>query len=148
MAKTSFFINGNVYDAFAPSDSLLAALNAAVATAVANRETGFGLAIAIPGSPLAASEWLFGHKFDVAVNFAVNFGGSYAVAGAAPTGTAALSVNKNGTPFGTITFSGSTVTFSAPATSFAIGDLLEIIAPASADATLAKLAITLFGTRP
>lgn len=146
-ARSSFYETGGIYQAIENSDGLLAQLQAAVATATAMRETGFGLGISVPGAALAASEWLFGHEFDVAVSFAANMAGSLAKAGAAATGSPALALLKNGVQFGTLTYSGTTGTFSTPATSFAIGDLLEVTAPVSPDATLARLSVTLFGTR-
>ena len=82
----------------------------------------------------------------MAVSFPANFLGSFAVANVAATSSAVLSLKKNGAQFGTLTFVGTTGTFSAPATSFAPGDLLEIVAPLVPDATLAQLSITLIGT--
>jgi hypothetical protein len=134
--------------AVAEAEAAQAAAEAAAAASEAAEETGFGLAIAIPGAALTASEWLFGHKFDVAVDFPLNLTGSQAVAGVSATGSPALSVQKNGVQFATLTYSGTAGTFAGTATSFAIGDLLEVVAPASPDATLAHLSITLFGTRP
>lgn len=110
-------------------------------------EAGFNLAIAIPGTPLKSSEWLFGYKFDFAATFAANMGGSQAVAAVAATGTPVLSLRKNGVEFATLTFTGTTGVFSGPQTVFAFGDLLELVAPATTDTTLAQLSINLFGTR-
>lgn len=106
----------------------------------------YGLAVVIPGSTMLANEWLFGHEFAVVVNFAANFAGSYAYAKIAATSPSVFILTKNGTQFGTLTFTGTAGVFSSTATSFAIGDTLELIAPASPDTTLAKLAITLYGT--
>lgn len=86
-----------------------------------------------------------------AVSFAANFSGSYAKAGTASTGTAAFDVQKNGSSIGTITFTASaTATFATSggsAQSLAAGDVLSIIAPGSADATLADIGFCLVGTR-
>ena len=117
-----------------------------VGAANANAQV-YGLAIALPGLAFQASEWLFGHKFGVAVSFPENFSGSYAIAEVAATSAAEFSLKKNGTEFGTLTFTGTTGTFSASATNFAIGDLLEIVAPATEDDTLAHLSITLIGAQ-
>lgn len=74
-----------------------------------------------------------------------------AVAGVPATGSATYTLAKNGTAIGTITWAaGATAgTISITAnTSFVAGDILTMTAPASADATLANLAVTLAGTRP
>lgn len=75
--------------------------------------------------------------------------GTQAKAGVASTGNVHFDIKKNGTDLGDIVFNASstgTFTFASP-TSFAAGDLLQIIAPASQDATLADISITLFGVR-
>ena len=64
----------------------------------------------------------------------------------AATGSSVFNLAKNGTNFGTVTFaaSGTTGTFAAAsATSFAAGDVLTVTGPATADATLADIALTL-----
>lgn len=68
-----------------------------------------------------------------------------------PTSDATFTIKKNGSSIGTIVFEdGSptnvTITFTS-AVSFAAGDLLQITAPGSADATLADISITLVGER-
>lgn len=83
-------------------------------------------------------------------NFPSNFTSSVAVAGTAATASTVFSIKKNGSQVGTITFaaSGTTGIFATSGTvSFAASDLLTIVGPASADATIANLAITLTGTR-
>jgi hypothetical protein len=86
-----------------------------------------------------------------AVSFPANFSGSYAKASAASTGTVAVDVKKNGSSIGTITFTTSaTGTFASSggsAQSLAAGDVIELVAPATADATLADIGIVLAGTR-
>lgn len=86
-----------------------------------------------------------------AVAFPANFSGSYAKASAASTGTVAVDVKKNGSSIGTITFTTSaTGTFASSggsAQSLAAGDVIELVAPATADATLADIGIVLAGTR-
>ncbi len=75
--------------------------------------------------------------------------GSQASARVASTGNVAFDLLKNGVSFGTVTFNVSaTGSFTvASATSFAAGDVLTITAPATADATLEDISITLVGTR-
>ena len=74
---------------------------------------------------------------------------SQASAETAATGTAAFSLTKNDVLFGTVTFTASAtgVLAAAAETTFAAGDVLEIIAPASQDATLSDISITLAGDR-
>jgi hypothetical protein len=75
--------------------------------------------------------------------------GSRGAAGVAATGACTFSLRKNGTQFGTASFAaaGTIPTFAAAsATSFVAGDVLTIIGPATADATLADIALTLDGT--
>ena len=90
------------------------------------------------------------HACVFAVDFAVALAGSYSNAGAAATAETVFSVQKNGSEFGTITYaiSGTTGTFAAAsATSFAAGDILTIVGPASADVTLADVDFQLKGLR-
>lgn len=85
-----------------------------------------------------------------AVSFPAGLAGSIGRASAAATASAAFDVQKNGASVGTITFAAGalTATFAAanPVT-LAAGDLISIIAPASADATLADVSFVLAGTR-
>ena len=77
-----------------------------------------------------------------------NAAGSYLKAGTAATGSSVFSIQKNGAQFltATVAGSGTTATFSSSQTDFAAGDVLKIVAPATADATLADIAITLAAT--
>jgi len=69
---------------------------------------------------------------------------SAASAGTGSTGTAVISVTKNGSPYATITFtaSASGVVAFAGNGAVAAGDVLVFTAPATPDATLANVAIT------
>jgi hypothetical protein len=71
--------------------------------------------------------------------------GSQAKAETASTGDVSFELQKNGVAFGTVRFNASaTGAFTvASATSFAIGDVLKLVAPATADATLADVGISL-----
>jgi hypothetical protein len=75
--------------------------------------------------------------------------GSQASAGTAATASATFTVSKNGSAVGSIAWSasGTVGAFTmASAVALAAGDVLTITAPASADATLADIAITLAAT--
>ena len=102
----------------------------------------------IGGAPTASQEIL---RFVAthAITFASGMGGSYSKASTASTGTPVFSVKKNGTEFATITFTTSAtgVVTSSTDTSFAAGDQLTIVAPASPDATLVDIAVSLKATR-
>lgn len=86
-----------------------------------------------------------------AVTFPDDFSGSYGKAAVAATASTAFDVKKNGSSVGTITFASSatTATFvtAAGALSLAAGDVIEIVAPGSADATLADIGFALAGSR-
>jgi hypothetical protein len=67
-------------------------------------------------------------------------------AGAAATGATTIDLQKNGTSFGSIAVSASGTTGSftvSAATDFAAGDVLSIVGPSTADATLADISIAL-----
>lgn len=90
------------------------------------------------------------HTVVVAANFPVDLVGSYSKAGAAATAETVFDIKKNGSGIGTATFaaSGTSGTLAmASAASFAVGDVLSIHGPATADATLADVDFTLKGTR-
>lgn len=100
------------------------------------------------GGTLTASELLFRHEAARAFTIPAGMTGSRGSSGAAATGTPALSVKKNGVQIGTATWSasGTTATLAmASATAFAIGDILSVTAPGTADATLADVSISIVG---
>ena len=85
-----------------------------------------------------------------AVTFPAGAADSEAVAKTAATGSTTFTLSKNGTQFATIVFSadGTTGAFTQAADAdFEAGDILEIDGPATADATLANIGISLYGTR-
>lgn len=101
------------------------------------------------GGTATASEILFRHEFTAAVTIPAALAGSQGSSGTAATGSAALSLKKNGTQFGTATWAaaGTEPTLAAASsTSFAIGDVLSITAPATPDATLADISLSIVGS--
>lgn len=101
------------------------------------------------GAAPTASEILFRHEFTVAASIASGLTGSQGSAGTAATASTVLTLRKNGTSFGTATWAaaGTEPTFAAAsATSFAIGDVLSITGPATPDATLANISLSIVGT--
>jgi VCBS repeat-containing protein len=96
-----------------------------------------------------ASEVLLLFVAEQAMVFADDFAGSRGNCGTNPTGSFAMDVQKNGVSVGTITIStGGAFTFatSGSSVSLAAGDVLKVVAPSSADATCANVAISLKGS--
>lgn len=96
------------------------------------------------------SELLFRFEFASTVVFPAALVGSVANALVDPAGTITLSIRKNGSEFGTVNFAAGAVnaTFtSASGATFNVGDVLTVLAPASADADLSGVAITIRGSR-
>lgn len=83
------------------------------------------------------------------VDFPVDLVGSKAGSKVTATASTVLTIKKNGSSVGTITFGagGSTGTFSSAGFRVVPGDILTIENQATADATLANVSITLAGTR-
>jgi hypothetical protein len=109
----------------------------------------YDLALYAAGKP-AAGATLMRFIFDRAISFSINLAGSIASVGTAPASAAAFAVAKNGTSIGTLNFAGAATsgTFSvAVAQNFITGDVLTVTAPATADAALSDLSVTLSGTR-
>ena len=107
----------------------------------------YDLATSIQGIPpngLIVFTYVAPRTFTITANFV----GSQAKAGTAATASAVFTIRKNGASIGTVTLAASatTGTFSGAAASFVAGDVLTILAPSPADATLADIGITLAGT--
>lgn len=83
------------------------------------------------------------------ITFPSSLTGSQMVAGVAATAQTVFSLKKNGAEFGTATFaiSGTVATFAGAGATFAAGDVLTIVAPASPDSTLGDLGWLIVGTR-
>ena len=97
-----------------------------------------------------ASEVVGAHIFTDTVSFPSALSGSQAKSSVAATAQTDFDVQKNGTSVATIRWAAAATVATfimASATSFASGDVLDIIAPATPDATLAGLKISLRGTR-
>lgn len=95
---------------------------------------------------LSASEVAAIHVFTDAAEFSANFAGSRASVGVNPGASFVMSVQKNGAEVGTITIStAGVITFATSggaAVSFAAGDVLRVVGPATAG-TAANFAVTL-----
>lgn len=120
-----------------------------VAAASSSSSNPYDIGCTVPGTP-GASAVVVRFVAVRAINFASGMALSKAIANTAATGSTTFSIKKNGTQFATFAFaaSGTSATFTAAsATAFAAGDVLTITAPASPDATLADIAITLAATR-
>ena len=106
------------------------------------------IGVALSGAP--SDGQVITHVLPVAVTFPASATGSQAKSGVAAAATATVSLKKNGTEFATAEWSaaGTVGAFTAAsATSFAAGDVLTIVFPATADTTLADVGITLMGYR-
>lgn len=108
----------------------------------------YDIAGSVKGKPAAGD--VIG-RFEAVRPFSIPAGltSSVSKAGSSATASAALSLAKNGTIFGTMTFAaaGTVATVAAASsTTFAATDVLTIVAPATADATLADIAFTIVAT--
>jgi hypothetical protein len=98
-----------------------------------------------PTSPLLVVQR---YIFAGTVTFPAGLAGSYGIGQTAATNSTSYSIQRNGTPVGTMNFAAAATvaTFTmASATAFSAGDLLTVVAPASPDPSLAGLAWTLVG---
>jgi hypothetical protein len=101
------------------------------------------------GGKPTASETLFRHEFTAAATIPAALAGSQGSAGVAATASTVLTLKKNTTSIGTATWAaaGTEPTLAAASpTSFAIGDVLVITAPATPDATLADISLSIVGS--
>lgn len=103
----------------------------------------------LSGSP-TASMVIMRYPMPRPVTFPSGLTNSQGRAGTAATASTTFNIQKNGTNVGTMVFAASatTATFTmASSTSFATGDVLTVVAPATPDTTLASLGWSLSGTR-
>lgn len=95
------------------------------------------------------NEEILAVPFSRSVVFPEDLVGSQATAGIAATAQTDLTIKKNGTNIGTIRYAASalvgTFIFALPI-QFDAGDIISVVGPATADATLAKIGFTLSGT--
>ncbi len=102
------------------------------------------------GTKPPASQILCLHVFVIPVSFAAAFKYSQGICKITATAQADCDVKKNGTSIGTIRYSAGATrpTFLlTPAQRFLAGDYLEVVAPASQDATLQDISFLLAGQR-
>ena len=109
----------------------------------------FDIAVYFPGQPEAGETLL---KLEIARGFSlpVDLAGSRGHADTAATASAELAILHNGVAVGSITFAAASQDAAfvlAGGIALVPGDRLELVAPATQDATLAGLALTLIGTR-
>lgn len=94
-------------------------------------------------------EILLQYVFPGAITLPINLTGSQATANNAATASTTVTINKNGSGIGTIDWLAAgtigTFTFSA-GVNFVAGDILQLVAPNPADATLANIGISLAAT--
>jgi hypothetical protein len=98
----------------------------------------------------AASEVLLRTVLARRTRLKAGLAGSHGRAGVAATAPTDLEVRHSGASIGTIGFgagAGTAVFIAASETVLELGDLVEVIAPGSSDATLADIAVTLAGSR-
>ena len=96
------------------------------------------------------SEMLLQYVLPVGISIPSGATGSYAIANIAATASTTVQINKNGSSIGSINWGASsttgTYTFTSAVT-FAAGDVLQLVAPSTADTTLANVGITIAATR-
>lgn len=120
-----------------------------------NATAFYDIALFIEGV-MTASETVFKFACVRAFTVPTNFAGSVVIAGTAATASSTMSIGRiptgstTNTQFGTLAFAaaGTIPTLTATQTSFAVGDTMTFIGAASADATLANIAITILASRP
>lgn len=126
-------------------------LEVEIAGADAGAGGTYDLAMFFPGTLIEADQEVF--RFPVVRPFRIlsDFTGSQGNARVPPTADVDMSVKKNGTEVGTITFEAAGPvalhTLSGGVINFVAGDILEIIGPSAPDATLADFSLTIAGVK-
>lgn len=108
----------------------------------------FDASVYAPGKPVA-SQILLRVPIARTVTFASGWTSSQAVARVAATASTVVDIRRNGASIGSITWSAAATvaTFSGAGATFSAGDILSLHAPATPDATLEDVGVTLVGTR-
>lgn len=107
----------------------------------------FDIAQFINGKPLTG-EVLVKVIVPRTVNLPANLSGSYMKSGVAATASTVLTVYKNGTSQGTVTFAAgaTTGTISTSAITLNAGDILSVAAPSTVDSTFADFVCVITGS--
>lgn len=114
-----------------------------------NIDAPYNLSVYAEGA-LTTSEIFLLHVLPYAIEIPSGAGASQAKSNVAATSSTTITINKNGSSIGTIVWSASGTTGAytfASSISFAAGDIITLVAPSSADATLADVGITLAAFR-
>lgn len=109
----------------------------------------YDVAFMLNGAP-TATQCLCRVDFTRTVVFAAGLSPSHGIARTAATAQTDLDIQKNGSSVGTVRWAaaGTVASFiMASQTTFSAGDILEVFAPGSPDATLADVGVVLSGTR-
>lgn len=125
-------------------------LGATVTTGVFGLGSPFDVSMSYVGTPPGSNTRFYRLVLGRAITLPVNLTGSQAKCRVATTNTFVFTILQNGASIGTVNFgSGATsATFVfVAAVTFVAGDILEIDGPATADATMVDVSITLIGTR-
>lgn len=125
---------------------------ASAATARANLGLATYIAAAFFTTTPTSSEVLWLHVAGAAFTIPANFTAALQSSiGTNPAATFALDLQKNGTSIGTISVSTSgavtATTVGGTSKSIAVGDVLKLVAPGTADTTAANMAFTIIGVR-
>lgn len=106
------------------------------------------LVASIVGSP-SAGQVIYADVLSEDLTFFANFGFSAGSCDTPATSTAVFDVRQNGSSIGSVTFAAGAhaATLSTTSTICLPGDIIEVVAPAIPDATLAGIWITLIGQR-
>ena len=108
----------------------------------------YGIVLFYPDSP-QADELMLLHVLAQSIDFTDGLPGSQALAGTAATAETVFSIKHEGVEVGTCTFAAAaTIGTYAASSEFTIasGETFSIVAPATADTTLADIAFTVTGT--
>ena len=114
-----------------------------------NANSPYNLGAFLAGT-LGDGETLMAHIAPYDVAFPSGLSGSFVKSGVAAAASTMIKIQKNGSTVGTITFASSATTGTIAITgdpSLVAGDVLSLVAPATADTALADVALTFAGYR-